>query len=255
MSAGLVPGPEGKTEIRLAREDLDIEVTRVASIVKAAITLENTGAATKLQVGFPCEKGLDPGIASLDCKTPIKVLVDGKKVKAKRKGKAWVWPMKLAAGQTVALEVSYTAPLRNDRYEDPFNGMGAVHYRLVTGAAWAGPIGELVMRVKLPTESVVFITPAGYTRSRNHVEWTLKDFEPTGDLVIVFHPRFVGRKQGTPDEARALAKDLRARTGESQEWVKTFRGVFSDELALPAMSDKEVAETVEASARLLEATP
>lgn len=254
MSAGLLPGPLGKTEIRIAREDLDIELTRKESIVSAKIDLENPGAGARLQVGFPCEKELD-GIASLACQTPIAVTVDGKPLKTRRAGKAWVWPMRFAAGQHVALEVRYRAPLRNERYDDPFSGMGALHYRLVTGAAWAGPIGELHMRVRLPTEAAVWITPSGFTRERGVVSWDLKDVEPSGDLAIFFAPRLVARKAQTPEQRGALAKELRAGLPELTSWASTLHAVTRKELALPAPTEQQVRETVEASAKLLEATP
>jgi hypothetical protein len=255
MSAGATPAPLGSTRIRIAREDLAIELDRQAAAVRALLLLENLGPATRLVVGFPCDRSLDPGIAGLECKTRLAVKVDGQKQAISRKRSHWVWPMSFTAGQRREVEVTYRAPLRNDRYERPYNGMAALHYRLVTGAEWAGPIGELRMRVTMPTDAIIHITPAGYTRERGRISWDLRDHEPATDVAIFFHPRFLNRKDATPEERRALAQDLRAELGEMRDWMKILHRVTREAIVAPAPTDEELAAVVEASARLYEAQP
>ena len=243
MSAGDAPAPSTSTEIALAREELTLDVTRSEARVKAVLHLENGGPATQLTVGFPCDAGADPGLAGLDCKTKIRVLVDGKGVTPKRKKTVWVWPMKLAAGQKVDVEVSYASKLRNDRYESPFSGMGTLYYRLATGARWAGPIHELRMRVNLPTDAIAHITPAGYTREHGAVIWDLRDVEPDRDLALLFHPMYFGRP----------GAELRKDVDEIVRFATFFQEVARGKLGLPAPTEAEVRATVEESAKLMEA--
>ncbi len=254
MSAGRQPAPVKSSTIRIAREVLTIDLDRKASSVKAILELENGGPATRLDVGFPCDPRLDETVSGLECKTRLDVRIDGKKQKARRKGKHWVWPMRFAEGQKVVLEVAYRSPLRNDRYENPYAGMGALTYRLLTGATWAGPIGELEMTVNLPTDTIAWIAPAGYTRERGRVTWKLASYEPTSDLAIFFPARIIGLRDVTPEERKEVARELRADTHVT-EWVQILHRVTGKTLTLPAPSPDEVAATVEASARFYEAAP
>lgn len=255
MSAGAVPWPGERTEVRIAREVLTIELDRKAAAVKALLTLENKGEATRLQVGFPCDGSPEPGVTGLECRTRIAVLVDGKKQAVKRKGAHFVWPMRFAPGQKVELEVSYRSPLRNERYQEPFRGMMALHYRLVTGAEWAGPIGELSVEVRLPTDALLHVTPAGYTRERGRLRWRLEEYEPKGDLALLFHSRLLGRPDATPEERQAIARELREAKGEVRSWVELFQRLLGEAVVIPPPSDEEVLATLEASAKLYEGAP
>jgi hypothetical protein len=243
MSAGDQPAPSTSAEIALAREELTIDVTRTEARVRAVLHLENRGPAARIPVGFPCDAGDEPGLAGLDCRTKIQVVVDGKKVAAKKKRAHWVWPMRFAAGQKVDVEVSYASKLRNDRYEQGFSGMGTLYYRLATGARWAGPIGELSMRVTLPTDAVAHIAPPGYTREPGVVTWSLRDLEPTSDVALLFHPRYLA----------ASARELRANADEIARFATFFQEVARGKLGLPAPTEAEVRATVEESAKLMEA--
>jgi hypothetical protein len=272
MSAGDVPAPSSSTEIALAREELTIELTRKAAEVTAVLFLENRGAATSLPVGFPCDAGEDPGMLGLDCKTRIAVRVDGKKVAAKKKGAHWVWPMRFTEGQKVKLEVSYASRLRNDRYENAFMGMGTLYYRLATGARWAGPIGELSMRVHLPTDAIAHITPPGYRREHGAVIWELAAHEPDQDVALLFHPMYFGRaawalpantraemlqkiQKGDfkRDKLLAAAREHRERIDEIVRFAEFFQDVARKKLGLPAPTAAEVRATVEESVKLMEA--
>ena len=272
MSAGDQPAPSSSTEIALAREELTIDLSRTEATVKAVLHLENRGPAARLTVGFPCDSGEDRGLLGLDCRTKIKVRVAGKSVAAKKTKGHWVWPMKFTAGQKVDLEVSYASKLRNDRYESPFMGMGTLYYRLATGARWAGPIGELDMRVNLPTDAIAHIAPAGYTREPGAVVWKLRDVEPDGDLALLFHPIYLGRAASAlpaknrdemlalvakgdfkRDELVAAAKEQRANVDEIVRFATFFQQVARGKLGLPAPTEAEVRATIEESAKLMEA--
>ena len=275
MSAGGLPAPATSTTVALAREELSIEVDLTSAAVKAVLTLENRGPATRLDVGFPCESGVDPGVAALDCKTPISVAIDGKKVTTKlrktRDGKHWMWPMRLAADSRVSLTVSYRSRLHNDRYATAFFGMGILHYRLVTGASWAGPIGELEMRVDLPTDALVHIAPAGYTREHGRVTWKLAGVEPAEDLAITVHPMYLGRAAGgirakdravfaaaiaagevEKDALRGVAGEMRKELPELVRYGLWFHDVAGKKLGLPAPAEADVRSCVEQSIALME---
>ena len=255
MSAGAQPAPTQNSKIALAREDLTIRVAERKALVSARLHLRNDGPAARLLVGFPCERGVDPGVAALDCRTKIAVKVDGKKVRAKRKGHHWVWPMRLGAGVETDLEVAYAAPLRNDRYKIPVLGMGILHYRLTTGAAWAGPIGELSIRVELPTEAILHIAPAGYKRSSGVIEWTLKDVEPADDVAILVDPyltsRFVRARESKAELAR-LAKEITGRKERLVKQASMLHRAMGSSLGLRPPSTEAIERTVAESIRIIE---
>jgi hypothetical protein len=276
MATGSIPAPARSTTIALAREELQIDVNRREARVAAVLWLENAGPATRLEVGFPCDAGLDPGIAGLDCKTRIAVLVDGKKVKpalrrTAGKTRHWMWPMRFAEGQTVKLEVTYASRLRNDRYKTPFLGMGTLYYRLATGASWAGPIGELTMQVDLPVDALVHISPPGYTREHGRITWKLEAYEPTEDLAIIVHPMFLGKAaHALPAENRAdmvaaiasgkvnrdairrVAHQMREELPELLRFASFFHRVALAKLGLPEPTPPGVQACVEESIALME---
>jgi hypothetical protein len=197
MSAGLVPVPQESTEVALVSEDLSVDVHFSSMDVVAKIVLENRGKAASLQVGFPCLPSTgpetDPETVGLSCDTKIAVKVDGVAQKLTRKKTSpeehhWVWPMRFEPAKPVALEVRYTQRMVNERYGIPVQGMGALTYRLSTGARWAGPIQRLDMEVRLPVETVLYATPPGFTREPGRIRWSLASFDPKGDLAILFAP-------------------------------------------------------------------
>lgn len=219
MSAGANAVPaQKKVEVGIEREDLRIVVRERDVDVRADLVLANLGPAQELDVGFPCERPGNESIAQLDCRTRIAVRVDGKPVKVAMrrrpvvKGRPggdgdWVWRMRFAPAQKTRLEVRYTAALRNDRYGNkPLAGMFAVHYRLITGAEWAGRIGRLDMRVELPREGIMAISPAGYRRSPGLVEWSLEGYSPSDDVIIIFDPMMQMIEHGICAKLAPLAR-------------------------------------------------
>lgn len=271
MSSGANPAPTTDAQVAMKAETLTIDIGTTTAAVKAVITLENQGAATKMVVGFPCAQGEDAGQVDVPCKIPLAVTARGKKVKAaKKKSKAgthWQWPLKLAANETVELVVSYRAPLMNDRYDTPAYGMGLFTYRLTTGARWAGAIGKLDITVNHLHDAMLFVSPGGYTREPGRITWSLTDHEPTEEVVIMPHP-FAGNmlagaiggknaaearekiekgdfKKSSVDEA---IKELEKR-GEMDDWP----AMISRLGGVPAPDAKRVEAVVAESITLLKA--
>lgn len=213
MATGANPAPTTDAQVAMTAETLTIDMAVASANVKAVVRLENQGDATKLVVGFPCAYGDAAGQVDVPCKVPLKVTLRGKKVKATKKKASktdgfWQWPMKLAAGETVELVVSYKTPLFNDRYDVPADGMGIFTYRLTTGARWAGPIGKLDITVHTLHDALLYISPAGYKRELGTITWSFTDYEPTEEVAIMPQPE-VGlmlTEGKTAAESRARVK-------------------------------------------------
>jgi hypothetical protein len=191
MSSGANPAPTTDAQVAMTAETLTIDMDPKSAAVRAAVTLVNQGAATKLVVGFPCAVGDDAGQIDVPCKVPLKVTARGKPVAAKLVKKAnphWEWPMQLSAGEQVELVVAYKAPLVNDRYNPPAQGMGIFTYRLTTGARWANKIGKLDITVNHMHEALLFVSPAGYKREPGRLTWSLTDYEPDEEVIVMPHP-------------------------------------------------------------------
>ncbi|HEV8321617.1 MAG TPA: hypothetical protein VG389_08395 [Myxococcota bacterium] len=279
MAGGAHPAPSTDVAVGIAREVLSVTVGPKTAAVDALLVLENHGAPTKLMVGFPCDAGPEPGAAGVPCKTKITVTADGKPIAAKvRKTSAkewhWVWPMAFGAAARVALAVRYDAPLINPRYEVPVEGMGLFHYRLTTGARWAGPIGELEITVNTPFDALIWISPGGYVREPGRLTWRLKDVEPAEDLVFapavpVAAWEYAALGGGSIAEVRArrdagdfekkamlaLVERLKEDFGEHAEAeriVVGYLGVIARMSGLPLPAPERLRATALESARVLE---
>lgn len=282
MTGGASPAPTDSADIAMLEEQLAITMDLRSAAVRAEITLENRGAATALEVGFPCALGESAGAIDVPCTTALAVRVDGKRVAAKKRKQSpklanWVWPLKLGEKARAKLVVSYRAPLRNDRYSIPAAGLGAFTYRLTTGARWAGPIGKLVITIDHLHEALLYVAPAGYQRSPGRLTWTLTDHEPTEEVVLMPHPmagldlaRALGalepkrRGKRTPvehlrarldsgDYARADLEAVTARLREhggafAEEWLPTISRVAG----VPAPSPERAAAVLAESLRILD---
>ena len=192
MSSGANPAPTTDAQVAMTAETLTIDMDPKAAAVRAAVTLVNQGAATKLVVGFPCSAGEDAGQIDVPCKVPLKITARGKAVAAKlvkaKTGAHWEWLMQLSANEQVELVVAYKAPLVNDRYNPPAQGMGIFTYRLTTGARWAGKIKKLDITVNHMHEALIFVSPAGYKREPGRLTWSLTDYEPDEEVIVMPHP-------------------------------------------------------------------
>ncbi len=274
MSSGATPAPTTDAQVAMTAETLAIAIDQRAASVKAAVTLANQGPATKLVVGFPCAVGEAAGAIDVPCKVPLTVTVAGKRVKAtKRKtSKAvhhWTWPMKVGAGASVELVVSYRAPLVNERYEVPAYGMGLFTYRLTTGARWAGPIGTLRITVDHMHDALLFVAPAGGVRTPGRITWQLDGAEPTEEVILIPAPmagnrlaQQIGGRTAAEAAARVAAGDyrradveaaiaaLRDSDAELDQWLSTITGVAG--LATPAKdrARASIAESIAVLERL-----
>ena len=192
MSSGANPAPTVDAQVAMTAETLTIDMDPKAAAVRAVITLDNQGPATKLVVGFPCAPGAEGGQIDVPCKVPLKITARGKAVAAKlvkaKAGAHWEWPMQFAAAEQVELVVAYKAPLVNDRYDPPAQGMGIFTYRLTTGARWANKIGKLDITVNHMHEALLFVSPAGYTRTPGRLTWSFTDYEPDEEVIVMPHP-------------------------------------------------------------------
>lgn len=278
VAAGANPRPLDSDQVALSSEVLRLELGFRTLQVQAELVLKNQGPATKLTVGFPCLEGGGDDVAGLDCRTPLEVRVQGVKQRPRLQQPAptgsgyWTWSMELQAGEEQTVEVRYTTRLHNDRYPTPLAGLGAIYYRLVTGARWAGPIGKLEIDVALPVETVLHVAPAGYTRTPGHIHWSLTSYEPREDVVVSLHPLFTGpyldvflakdekmlaqsRSQGRFDRERlaVVAQRLRQSLDWTVEFAQEFRTLIAARHELPpTLPPDEVRRCTEESARLIE---
>lgn len=272
MSSGATPAPTTDAQVAMSAETLAIAIDQRAASVKAAVTLANPGAATKLVVGFPCAVGDDAGAIDVPCKIPLTVTVGGKRVKAtKRKTSKsvhhWTWPVKLGAGASVELVVSYRAPLVNDRYTVPAYGMGLFTYRLTTGARWAGPIGTLRITVDHLHDALLYVAPAGGVRTPGRITWQLDGVEPTEEVILIPHPyagnrlaQQIGGRTAVEAAARIAAGDyrradveaaiaaLRDSDAELAQWLPTITRVAG----LAAPPEAQARASIAASIAVLE---
>ena len=195
LMGGENPRPFEETDIVLEKETLFVDIGWDKAIIDVELTLHNTGKEKEIQVGFPCDKDVY-GLINLPCKSPLKVIMDGKKVAVKKNNvtRDFTWSIRFKQDESKIVKIQYQVKVINERYDpEPFMGIFKFSYRLITGAYWAGPIGELEMTVKYPTDVITYIQPDGYERQSKHLTWHLKDYEPWEDLEVYFHPMLNGR--------------------------------------------------------------
>lgn len=265
MSPGAQPRPMTTSQVAIEHERLDIAVTDKTMKVTAELRLDNPGPAVALRVGFPCEAKPDDLMATLPCKTPMQVLIDGRKVRLDRgaadgPGAHLLWNMAFPEKAKVRLSLRYTVRLPRTNYSTPLRGMGMLRYALRTGARWAGPIGELEMTVRIPVQPLLHISPPGYTRTNDVITWKLKAYEPDRDLVLSLSPMLTGSYTGRKGAMRrsTLRQQLQDEEGvrEHVEMVSWFHEAvneqFRAEERLQRPPETEVRECIAESLRLLD---
>jgi hypothetical protein len=263
MSSGATPAPTTDAQIAMTAETLTIDLTRSTADVRAAVTLDNQGPATRIKVGFPCATGEDAGTVDVPCSTRLTITVDGRRVKAVKKKtnrvlSHWTWTMRLRAHQTANVVVAYRAPLVNERYSVPSDGMGLFTYRLTTGARWAGPIGTLDIVVNHLNDALLFVSPAGYRREPGRITWSLVNHEPTEEVVVMPMPmpglRIAGKtaadvkaRLDAGDYAKADVERVLAELARKADFLDTWPAIITRLAGLPAPAradlDRTVAET------------
>lgn len=196
MSAGGVPVFSSE-QVALKAEDLHLRLTARRLYVDAQLTFVNDGPAVSIVMEFPCITNPNQSVvAGYRCGSRLRVSARGRRIRSrfdraqKQPNAQRTWTVHFKANETVELRVKYSAAVVNDRYRTPFLGLNAISYQLATGALWKGSISELKIRVDLPTDAVVDIAPNGYTRSSRQIHWDLKNYEPTGNLIIGFSSQF-----------------------------------------------------------------
>jgi hypothetical protein len=216
LSAGRPLQALQKTQVQIVQEDLSIQLTLDRMSVRAVFQFKNPDGKTSFPVGFPCEPAL-ADMTGMSCEHPLIVMVQGKALKTEIKsvkdyGRCWVWDMRLDKEAQARLELEYSAPIVNDRYQVPFAGVWFIYYPLRTGANWAGPIERLNIAVTMPVETIIRIGPPGYSRKAGRVEWHLSEWKPQEDLFIVLDPEHTSRylaeilsnKNGADDNGKRL---------------------------------------------------
>lgn len=216
MSAGHAPQPAETTPVSLERETLSLVIGRSDVQVHAQITLTNTAETpVAVNVGFPCTHARDDHVVGLPCRVKPRVAARGTLVmltapRSQLGQDQWTWQMKFAKGESIPLDVRYTTPLVNRRYTIPLAGAGAIYYRLTTGARWRGVIHKLQMDVRVPVETITYVSPPGYVRSLGKISWQLENYEPSADVVIGFSP---------PETSGYVARIAQKPSSQSPAWI------------------------------------
>jgi hypothetical protein len=178
--------------------------------VDAVFDMLNYGPTTEMLVGFPQGYSLEfypisgvPGTVETgkglerfrvwsggtEYQTTIEeVNVDWEKWP--RKHTWFIWTMTFPEGQPVRLQVSYDLLVSGEgSFPNLFGGRGTIVYILRSGALWGGTIGEARITVTAPGGgALVGPEPSPSLATADRVEWLMRDFEPTEDVVVHYFP-------------------------------------------------------------------
>lgn len=216
LGGGVTPGPGGeKTDVAMTAEEVELGLGKDRLDVKVTFHLENLGAKTSLQVGFP--------MTSIDELKDFKVEIDGKKEgpalvtapPVKEQGEHdftyWLaWEMSFAPAEKKTVVVSYNVATlerafavreeSSSEWEEYLGGEDVEaslarrrsYYILETGAPWKGPIGKAVVRLSLKdgltTAHLRELSPPPTSRTASGAEWVFTDLEPTENIEIACCP-------------------------------------------------------------------
>lgn len=190
-SVGKAIRPREDVSVRMLTEKVEITIDNSVAYVKCVFTLVNEGPADTVLVGFPrdWEKDLyDFRAWAYRVDFPVQ---DGA-AEPQYGGEAgeikW-WktfevPFK-SAGDTVQVHNYYWTLLA-----DPLERTNAdlkFRYVLRTGALWKDTIEDARITITLRNthpDQVTQLSPEGYTRQGQQIEWHFRDFEPGGDISI-----------------------------------------------------------------------
>ena len=214
LGSGMTPRPRDReVTVAMASEVVDLELSKDRLGVKATFQMENQGAETAFEVGFPTSydddlkdfaveaggKKLQASLAEKQIEGPFKSVTE-----------YWlVWPMKFAAGEKMTVVVTYWVK-PNDRglwirdessstWDDRFGEEGialmnrrTTGYILKTGAPWKGPIGSAVVNLALAdgltSAHLRAMSPPPVSIEAARVVWKFESFEPTKDIEVTFNP-------------------------------------------------------------------
>ncbi|MDO8587103.1 MAG: DUF4424 family protein [Armatimonadota bacterium] len=194
--------------IRMVREKATARLDSESARVRCEFVFKNEGKAVTVTMGFP-EKAWAYGDGSTEMRLKgFRSWVDGRLVRTRyapsgKKGeiprheeyRAWyVKKIPFEAGQTRTVVDEYTSELGGSgSVGSEYDAISLFNYILKTGRNWKGPIGQAVVIVdasRFPrTYYDISALPKGYTSRKRTLTWTMRNFEPTGDIEIEFVPR------------------------------------------------------------------
>jgi hypothetical protein len=116
-------------------------------------------------------------------------------------------------------------------------------------------------------EALLFVAPAGYQREAGRITWTLDDYEPTEEVILLPEPRAsswlahaIGGKTAAELRQRIDAGDYRkadidqaiAMMREPGSWGEEWRKIISPLGGVPVPAQDRVDATTAESLRLLD---
>ena len=249
-----------KTEyVHMIAEEVILDLTERDIIhVSCLFVVVNEGPADTLLLGFPDYwPSLDEasnGAFGPSAIHDLVVMVDGISVATKAVpvseastmigaeagrrasyNQAHVWTCTFSPGQTRVLRTEYSHV-----FSTSSSARQVVRYVLKTGASWAGPIGQVVVRVK-PGDLRVKNTgyPSEWEFTGTEYVWSVSDLEPTRDIAIGM--------ENPNESARSLAQSWRWYTGrDSSDNHEDSRRELLDSIMLRSSSPEFLAEVCSA---------
>lgn len=240
--AGLAPG--GTTQVRMAAESVDVQVTEQGgnpiAVVKAGFDMTNDGPQEVTKVGFP--QWSPSGTLTFDPTKMSNVLVSSGGTDytpaqetvqtGSLAGQWYTWQMTFPTG-TTHIDVSYQQQLGFGSYGKD-NAFTEVGYVLRTGALWNGPIGSATIAFMASKGGFLGADPAAAEGSAQKLTWRFSNFKPTQDLTSIYVPAApwgaLQEAEGRASASSASAQDLLA----GAQAVKGIVGSYPYDL-LPAV--------------------
>ena len=208
-----------QTQVQMVAEDVLLEVKGGSpgnGLVEATATfaMRNQGQADEsMHVRFPMEAldgngngyGQRPLLRDFKASvnsSPVTVATVQEPYQASGPDITWsTFDVTFPAGKDVSIQVNYVTDLEDTSRPDVYGGLVGVTYTLGTGAGWHGPIGSVVIVLRLPyTASPANVwwaaSPSEATLGRpwldlsggafeeNEVRWSWANFEPDPQTVF-----------------------------------------------------------------------
>lgn len=102
----------------------------------------------------------------------------------------FAWPVRLRGSNGAPMACRVDAQVSYDQDLTPIKGSrnSRFTYVLRSGAPWKESIGKATITVTADKPRIVSATPVGGVRQGNGLTWSLAEFEPTQDVVVVVKP-------------------------------------------------------------------
>lgn len=213
----------GTQQVRMAQEQLAIELYRDRAKIKVEYVLVNTGGPLTVTAGFPCAVYNPPEGRLVEIEE-YQISVDGREISyvirtgAEAKGfkapaeftailegeeyldapPALYWlvsQVPFAAGAERRVSINYVALYNCSEggvSSDTVYSADILRYLLSTGGVWQGPIGSGEVTIKAVTvdpAAVALMPPNRFRREGDIFRWSFRDLEPTtkDDITISLH--------------------------------------------------------------------